>query len=49
LQRITGLFSADDLLEAISDGVPARYKDPNLKAARAGMDLAVKRMNETEA
>ncbi len=44
IQQITGLISADGLLDVISNNVPQRYIELNLKAAQAGMALA-KEMN----
>lgn len=40
LQETTGLFSAEDLDEAIEDSVPERFLDLNLRAAERGRDLA---------
>lgn len=48
LQKATGLMSPDDLLDVISENVPERFVDVNLKAARCGMELAEKRQVTVE-
>jgi len=40
LQKATGLFTENNLLETIRENVPGRYIDANLEAARRGIGLA---------
>ena len=48
LQRATGLFTEDQLLDIVRDNVPARFVDLNVAAVKRGAALAVENGSRVE-